>query len=88
MADVKPPTSRNIIDDLANARVADTRCGILQILEVMSDDDGAALILAIDNPQVSVIDIATILRSHGYKASDKMVYRHRNRSRNGCSCPK
>ena len=88
MADVKPPTSRSIGDDLANARVADTRCGILQILEAMSDDDGAALSLAIDNPQVSAIDIATILRSHGYKASATMVYRHRNRSRNGCSCPK
>lgn len=88
MEGAKPRTSLSLGKDLENVRVFDRRCGIARVLEEISSEDGEKLIFAIDNPMASAASIAAILRDHGFKASEKMVYRHRNRGRGGCGCPR
>jgi hypothetical protein len=84
----KPRTSPSLGEDLENVRTYDRRCGIARVLEEVSSEDGEKLISAIDNPMASTASIAAILRDHGFEASEKMVYRHRNRGRGGCGCPR
>jgi hypothetical protein len=88
VADAKHQTSPSLIDDLTKARLGDTRCGVAKILEQLDGAEREKLLETIDNTMVSAIDIARILKSHGFKASDKMIYRHRKRSDGGCGCPR
>lgn len=88
MADAKHTTSPSLLADLSSAKVADRRCGIVKIMERMDADEADALMAAIDNPLVSASDLARILTQHGFAASDKMIWRHRNRGNGGCGCPK
>lgn len=88
MADAKRTTSPSLLEELAEAKVADRRCGIVKIMERMDEAEAAMLLDTIDNPIVSASDIARILTSHGFRASDKMIWRHRNRGSGGCGCPK
>ena len=88
MADAKHRTSPDLASQLAAVKKSDRRCGIVKILDQISVEDGRELVNAIDNPHVSPSDLTTILRDNGFEVSEKMIYRHRNRGRNGCRCPR
>jgi hypothetical protein len=86
--DVKPQTSPSLIEELANARIADRRCGVLKVMESMTKQESAQLVSVIDDPHVSLIDVVRIMKNHGFSVSEKMLYRHRRRGDGGCECPR
>ena len=88
MEDAKPQTNLSLTEQLANAQITDRRCGVLKIMEKMTDDEAAQLIGVLDNHHVSLPDLVRILKSNGYNVSDKMLYSHRHRSDGGCRCPR
>lgn len=88
MADARHQTSPSLTEQLANVRTADRRCGVLKIMEHMTEDEAAQLTSVLDDPYVSLSDLTRILKSNGFSISDKMLYRHRHRGDGGCGCPR
>lgn len=88
MEDVKPQTSPSLIEELANARIADRRCGVMKVMEIMTEEESSQLVSAIDNPRISITDIVRIMKGHGFSVSENMLYRHRRRGDGGCECPR
>lgn len=61
-----------------------TRCPVGRLLRTLEADDATALLGAVDNLDVTAVNLAHVLRSNGHLISADAVRRHR---RGACSCP-
>ena len=69
---------------LAREMVASQKpCKVTKILNVMSDEDSAAVRAALANPDVQTTAILRALNTTGHKVGSSTLSRHR---RGGCTC--